>query len=74
MEVVCCWCGRSADVPDGGWEGVPGWGCLYGTLAVCSVGCAEAFAGKWAYGLKAGDLEFPRGSQGWKGVGDGWGD
>lgn len=52
----CVRCGKVSE-PSATWPA--GWGCLYGTLAVCSLACAEAWlaAGnsRWP-ALRPGDL------------------
>ena len=42
--VQCAYCGARLTTPDNTWDEVPGWGCLYGTLAICSAACADGFA------------------------------
>lgn len=39
--MVCVECGKESP-PTDIW--LPGWGCLYGCLAVCSLPCAEKYA------------------------------
>lgn len=55
----CVRCGKLSP-PGEGWDSAPGWGCLYGCLAVCSLKCAEEFARHESrYGrLREGDVVF----------------
>lgn len=45
MDIIeCAECGKSQATPSGSWSDCPGWGCLFGCLAVCSLTCAEKYA------------------------------
>lgn len=72
--VECVQCGRRATPSKNTWDELPGWGCLYGILAVCSVECAEDFARESSrHGqLRDGDVEWEgraahSDEDGWKG-------
>jgi len=52
----CAECGRKSEHDDGVWH--PGEFCLFGTLFVCSLACAEKFASTCAPGCRPGEPGF----------------